>query len=304
MPRNFRIFPLIVAFLSAGFACVGMPVVAPPPEGSINTSVAQTVYADLTRNAPQSTSTATPELPTDTPSETPTETPTLTQTPSVTPFFTPTPFITLITVSTPTNCRNGPGKVYAMQGALMVGEIAEVVGRDPTGDYWYIRNPDSSPEFCWVWGKYATLTGPASTLPILTPPPTPTPTMTPLPTMTPTPSPAFKSDYIGLDSCGGSWWTEIKLKNKGSIPLKSVNISIKDRVTDIVVVNLADGFTNLDGCLSRATKDTLGLGDTYVLSAPAFTYDPTGHELKVVITLCSDTGQKGICVTNKFEFTP
>jgi hypothetical protein len=222
----------------------------------------------------------------------------------VTPFFTPTPFITLITVSTPTNCRNGPGKVYVMEGALLVGEIAEVVGRDPTGNYWYIRNPDSSPEFCWVWGKYATLTGPALTLPILTPPPTPTPTFTSLPTLTFTPSPAFKVEYAGLDMCNGSWWAEVKLKNKGSVPFRSVNISVKDKVTDIVVVNLADGFTNMDGCLLKSTKDMLGLGDTYLLSAPAFAYDPTGHELKATLTLCSDTGQKGVCTTSKIDFTP
>lgn len=191
-----------------------------------------------------------------------------------------------------------------MEGALLVGEIAEVYGRDPTGNYWYIRNPDSGLEFCWVWGKYATLTGPALLLPVFTPPPTPTPTFTPSPTLTSTPSPAFKAEYAGLDTCNGTWWVEIKLKNKGSVPLKSGNISVRDKATDVVVVNFADGFTNIDGCLSKSTKDTLGLGDTYLLSAPAFTYDPTGHELKVVLTLCSDTGQKGLCATSKMDVTP
>jgi hypothetical protein len=191
-----------------------------------------------------------------------------------------------------------------MEGALLVGEFAEVYGRDPTNSYWYIRNPDSGPEFCWVWGKYATLVGPTSLLPVFTPPPTPTPTLTPLPTFTPTPSPAFKATYASLDTCNGSWWVEIKLKNKGSVPLKSVNISINDKVTGVVVVNLADGFTNLDGCLTKNTKDILGLDDTYLLSAPAFIYNPTGHEINAILTLCTDTGQKGMCVTNKLNFTP
>lgn len=185
-----------------------------------------------------------------------------------------------------------------MEGALLVGEVAEVYGRDPTNNYWYIRNPDSDPEFCWVWGKYATLVGPALLMPVFTPPPTPTATLTPLP------SPAFKAEYAGLDTCNGSWWVEIKLKNTGSIPLKSVDISVKDKVTDLVLVNLADGFTNLDGCLAKTTKDTLKAGDTYLLSAPAFVYNPTGHKLVVTITLCSDTGQKGMCATDKIDFTP
>jgi len=191
-----------------------------------------------------------------------------------------------------------------MEGALLVGEVAEIFGRDPTGNYWYIRNPDTGSEFCWVWGKYATVTGPSLLLPVFTPPPTPTPTPTPLPTFTPTPSPDFKANYAGLDACNGNWWAEIKLKNKGSVPFKSVNISVSDKATGIVVVNLADGFTNMDGCPSRTTKDILAPGDTYLLSAPAFAYDPTGHELRAILTLCSDTGQKGICTTIKIGFIP
>jgi hypothetical protein len=191
-----------------------------------------------------------------------------------------------------------------MVGALFVGDFAEVYGRDATNNYWYIRNPDSKNDFCWVWGRYATLTGPILLLPIFTPPPTPTPTNTPLPTFTPTPAPAFRAEYASLDTCNGSWWVEIKLKNKGSIPLKSVNISVKDKVTEILLVNLADGFMNMDGCLAKITKDVLGIDDTYLLSAPAFIYDPTGHELRVILTLCSDTGQKGFCATDKFDVTP
>lgn len=298
------------ALLLASLACTGMPVFSTPDTATISTFFAQTVIADLTKNAPQatlsatfeatSTFTFTPEPPTFTPIETLTPTQTLTATPT----FTLTPLIPLISVSVPTNCRNGPGKVYEWVGALLVGEIAEVYGRDPTNNYWYIPNPDSGSEFCWVWGEYATLTGPILLLPVFTPPPTPTPTFTPLPTFTPTPFPAFKAEYAGLDTCNGSWWVEVTLKNKGTVPLKSVNISVNDKITGITVVNLADGFTNLDGCLSKTTKDTIGPGDTYLLSAPAFNYNPTGHELKVAITLCSDTGQKGLCATNKFEVTP
>jgi len=310
MSHTYRACFSVAALFFAGLACANMPVFSTPDTGAISTSAAQTVIADLTQNVPQatlsatfeatSTFTFTPEPPTFTPTETLTPTSTLTATPSLT--F--TPLVPLISVSVPTNCRNGPGKVYDMVGALLVGVVAEVYGRDPTNNYWYIRNPDSGSEFCWVWGEYATLTGPFLLLPVFTPPPTPTPTFTPLPTLTPTPSPAFKADYAGLDTCNGSWWLEITLKNKGTVPLKSVNISVNDKFTGIVVVNLADGFTNLDGCLSKTTQDVLGPGDTYLLSAPAFNYNPTGHEIKVAITLCSDTGQKGLCATNKFEAIP
>lgn len=292
----------VTVLLLVSLAC-SVPGSFTPDTNAINTSVAQTVIAVLTQNTFQATlplievtltSTFSPEPPTFTP----------TQTLTATPSFTSTPLVPLISVSVNTNCRSGPGKVYDMKGALLVGEIAEVYGRDPTNNYWYIRNPDSNPEFCWVWGKYATLVGPVLLLPVFTPPPTPTATLTPLPTLTPVPSPSFKAEYVGLDTCNGSWWTEIKLKNTGPIPFKSVDISIKDKLTDIVLVNLADGFTNLDGCLVKTTKDVLGSGDTYLLSAPAFTYNPTARNLLAVITLCSDTGQKGMCATRKVDFVP
>jgi hypothetical protein len=304
MLRAHRNFLAVLAFLFVSFACTFMPELSTPDIKLASTFAAQTVYADLTKDALTSVTSTISGQPMFTSTETPTGTITPTETLTVTPLFTPTPFRTIISVSTPTNCRNGPGKVYEMKGSLLVGAVAEVVGRDPTGEYWYIRNPDSDPEFCWVWGKYATLTGPSMTLPILTPPPTPTPTNTPLPTSTPTPSPVFKVAYSGLDSCNGSWWVEVKLKNKGTVPFKSVNISVKDKVTNVTVVNLSDGFTNLDGCLTKTTQDKLGVGDTYLLSAPAFTYDPTGHEILSIITLCSGTGQKGTCVTDKITFTP
>jgi hypothetical protein len=293
--------------LLASLACTNMPIFSTPDTAAISTFAAQTVIADLTQNAPQPTLSATLEstsTSTFTPTFTPTETLTPTSTLSATPTLTFTPLVPLISVSVATNCRNGPGKVYDLVGALLVGVVAEVYGRDPTNNYWYIRNTDWGAEYCWVWGGYATLTGPVLLLPVFTPPPTPTPTFTPSPTLTPTPSPAFKADYTSLDTCNGSWWLEIALKNRGTVPLKSVNISVTDKATGVVVVNLVDGFTNLDGCLSKTTKDTLGPGDTYQLSAPAFNYNPAGHEIKVVITLCSDTGQKGLCATNKFEVIP
>ena len=305
MSRSHQIYFPMAALLIASLACA-MPAATAVPDttGVLNTAVAQTVIAALTLNAPVATlsptlepmavSTFTPEPPTLTPTETVT----------ATLVFTSTPLVTLISVSVPTNCRNGPGKVYVMTGALLVGEYAEVFGRNPTNNYWYIRNPDSISEFCWVWGEYATLTGPTLQLPVYTPPPTPTATLTPLPTLTPTPSPSFKADYASLESCTGSWWVDIKLKNNGTISFKSVFISVKDMVTSVVQVQINDDFTDKNGCLETITRDKLAAGDTYLLSAPAFNYNPTGHKIEVTITLCSDTGQKGLCITRKMDFIP
>ena len=301
MVRFDRAFLAISVFLMIVLAC-SLPVVGLQDSDAISTSAAQTVISGLTQVAlsmilspteQEPTLTLTPELPTFTP----------TQTLTATAAFTSTALVPQLSVSVPTNCRNGPGKVYRMEGALLVGETAQVFGRDPTGGYWYIRNPDSGSEYCWVWSEYATLTGNTAFLPVYTPPPTPTSTNTPKPTFTPTPSPDFEAAYSNLDTCVG-WWVELKLHNTGSIPFKSMGITVRDTVTDIVLANFTDGFTNIDGCLSTTTRDTLGVGKTHVVSAPAFNYDASGHKIRATIILCSDIGQSGTCVTKTIHFTP
>lgn len=293
---------LTVFILSIVVMACALPAITIQDSGSISTAAAQTVVAGFVEAALSVTMSPTSQEPTFTSTlESPSLTPT--QTLTATLAFTPTALFPQISVSVPTNCRNGPGKVYRMEGALLVGEIAQVYGRDPTGRYWYIRNPDSGSEYCWVWSEYATLTGNTAFLPVYTPPPTPTSTNTPKPTFTPTPSPDFEAAYSNLDTCVG-WWVELKLHNTGSIPFKSMGITVRDTVTDIVLANFTDGFTNIDGCLSTTTRDTLGVGKTHVVSAPAFNYDPSGHKIRATIILCSDIGQSGTCVTKTIHFTP
>lgn len=278
----FKLNPILgaaVILMIAALACTTSSVsVATPVPGMLDTAVAQTVVVLLTQTA----------QPPVTGLESPTLTPTVVLSP--TPIFTATPAIPLITVSVDTNCRFGPGKVYDFTGALLVGEVAEVYGMDPTGNYWYIRNPDGD-GYCWVWGEYASVIGDPSVLPVYTPPPTPTPI------------PAFEASYDGLETCVG-WWVDIRLKNTGGVSFKSVSITLRDTTNNMVLAMSTDGFTNNDGCLSSTTKDNLHPGGTHTVSAPAFNYDPTGHEIRATITVCSDKGIKGTCVSQAIEFKP
>ena len=305
MSYSNRVFLAMIALLIFALSCA-MPTITLQDSGAISTAAAGTVIAGFTQTAllevlsptiQEPTLTFTPETPTYTP------TLTLTQMPTATEAITPTPLVPQISVSVPTNCRNGPGKVYPRVGALLIDQTAQVYGRDPTGKYWLIRNPDASSGYCWVWGEYATLTGSTAFLPVYTPPPTPTPTFTPLPTFTPTPSPDFEVAYTSLDTCVG-WWVELSLKNTGSFPFKSLGITIHDVDTDVVLANFTDAFTDINGCLSSNSRDTLGVGKTYVVSAPAFNYDPSGHKLRATVIMCSDTGQSGTCVTKTLNFKP
>lgn len=87
---------------------------------------------------------------------------------------TPTPSAVTLKVSVDTNCRTGPGKTYDIVTIFRIGKTGEVIGRNAASTYWVIRNPEGSGH-CWVWGKYASLTGPTASLPIWDPPATPTP---------------------------------------------------------------------------------------------------------------------------------
>lgn len=284
MLKSARILGAVTVLLIASLACSTQVSTVPTLDpGSINTSIAQTVSVGTTQTAQAFIDLAslTPSLvpPTATPSLTPT------------PVFTATPSVPLITVSVATNCRVGPGRVYDRIGALLVGEIAEVVGRDAAGNYWYIRNPDRPDGFCWLWGEYATLVGNTGALPIYTPPPTPTPI------------PDFTANFQRLETCTG-WWVDIELENTGGVTFRSVSITVRDRDTDTVVSLSADEFTNYNGCSGTRTQDNLNPGDKHIVSAPPFIYDPTGNELRATITLCSNEGLNGLCVTKVINFEP
>ena len=319
MSNSRSVLFIVITLLMASLACALPTTISLQDPNSISTAAAQTVIAGLTESAPSATTPAAqpspapmsaPETITSTPTETPTGTATFTSTPTVTftPTFTPTWTATVtltptssipqITVSVPTNCRSGPGLIYDWQGALLVGEVAQVYGRNASGNYWYIRNPDSPNNFCWVWGQYATVVGNILSLPIYAPPPTPTPTLTA------TPLPDFDASFSSTDNCNNNWWVEIKLKNTGSLDFKSVGMTVTDTVSGVVLADYADGFTDISGCLTSATRDTLAAGKTYVMSAPTFTYDPSGHKLRTTITLCSDLGQSGTCLTKTISFKP
>ena len=172
------------ALLLAGMAC-NLSLGPAPTQADVQevqTSVAGTLIAQLTLTPGQI-------QPTQPPVNTPEPLPSATITLTPTDTSTPTPSVPMISVTVNTNCRFGPGSIYDYLGALLEGETAEIVGRDPSGEYWYIRNPDDPAHFCWLWGEYAQPVGNFGSLPILTPPPSPTPTYTPTATATYTPTP-------------------------------------------------------------------------------------------------------------------
>lgn len=298
MPKTiFKLLLGLVLFIATQACAPPAPATSDP--NSIDTAVAQTLAARLTQTSQPGIPITGSESPSPSVTAGPTSTaivlpsPVLTSTPAVTPS------VAQISVSVPTNCRTGPGVVYDRVGGLQVGEVAEVVGRHATRDYWIIRNPDRPGELCWLWGEYATVSGNTNLLPVFTPPPSPTPSPTP------TPAPGFDASYGGMESCTGTgWWVDIELENSGGISFQSLSMTVTDTVTNDVLSLYADSFTNRDGCSVTDSRDDLPPGTTRLVSSPVFTSNPSGHELRVTMTLCSNSGQSGMCVTQTITFTP
>jgi hypothetical protein len=228
----------------------------------------------------------------------PSVTSTVTISPTTIVIASPTPVAPLISVSVPTNCRAGPGLPYHVEGYLLVGETAQIVARDPSGNYWQIPNPDDIGDYCWVWNGYATISGYTGGLPMYTPPPTPTPTATA------TPSPSFDLSYEGLVWCTSVWWAQIDIENTGPATFRSIEFTLRDLQLDTAVSDEANQFVTKPNCSSSTSEVTLSQDESVVVSSPALDNDPGGHNMRARVMLCTKTDLEGVCITKTLNFTP
>jgi hypothetical protein len=227
-----------------------------------------------------------------TPSETPL--PSLTPTPSVTP----SPLAPLVSVSGNTNCRTGNATVYDLVFIMMVGQTAEVVGRDAYGQYWVIQDPSHPTRSCWLWGHYATVTGDWSALPIVTPPPSPTPPPNP---------PGFTATYLSVTHCAPDYAFRFQVNNTGSITWESIRIVVTDNTTATTFTHILDSFRSYNGCGLESSVLSLAPGAGTVVAnvnPGQFSYNPAGHSITATVTVCSANGLGGTCLNQTINFTP
>lgn len=81
-----------------------------------------------------------------------------------------------VTARQNSNCRVGPGTVYAQYGFLLEGESAQATGR-LADDTWLVVQLDDRPEPCWIAANLLEFSFPPADLPSIIPPPTPTPAL-------------------------------------------------------------------------------------------------------------------------------
>jgi len=309
MRGNHRpLFLVVLVLLVASLACtIGS---APEETGDqelsqdeIDTQVAATVEAQRIGTLTAAAA-AGQAIPTDTqsPGEGEEDQTANTQTPTFT--ITPTQYLVpMVSVSTNTNCRYGPGSVYDPPvGALLVGESAEVVGIPPTPmNYIVIKNPDSSGN-CWLWTEYATIKGEITNLPVFSVPPTPTPK----PTKTPTPAgPQFIISYSNVHTCIGLQYATVKVRNTGSEIFESAQMYVVDldTSTDLYgpLSNSAPFLADSNDCPPAGS--TLNVNNSAFIAVSIGAAPPSGHTARFQVMLCTENGLGGDCKTHSVEFT-
>jgi len=70
----------------------------------------------------------------------------------------------------PVNCRFGPGTIYEIVDGLEPFQSALVAGKDYTGLWWYLHNPNNPGAMCWASASATDLEGEAESLPVVDPP--------------------------------------------------------------------------------------------------------------------------------------
>lgn len=256
------------------------------------TLVAQTLSAGGAV-APVNTDTLTPEA-------LPQATSTETLTPTIT--LTPTPEGVFLVVSQDTNCRfGGPYSSFRIITTVKTGQTVEVLSRNPENDSYFVKNPYDANSTCWLYGKYATLTGNSAALPVSTMHPTPTPTHTP------TPNQNFSLSFSGLENCGGSYGIKLFIRNTGGVMWQSISVTGSDTDTGFVISHSSNIFKEYTGCVPGVTQADLTPGEesfVLVVDPGQFGYDPSGNLIKLTVKLCSEDNLLGTCLSKNLSLTP
>jgi len=306
----------------------------------IITQAAETIAAQVAATFTQAAllaPTATPPPPTETPTETftptlppPTPTSTLSPTVVISPTVgagTPVAGAETPTASAPsgvqleavfaTNCREGPGTQYDVVSVLPAGVPVEVFGRDRSSVWWYIRNPEESGSFCWVWSATTEVQGDASQVGVQgvttqapaaqTAQPTAKGTQLaqagPTATATFASSNAFRVASVNIHQCSQPRMI-FGIDNRSGQVFESVEILIEDldRDRDLYGPEVEDEpFLDSDRDCS-AGADRLAAGDLGYVGAFLDRTAASGSRIRITLTFCTRDDLGGTCFVRVIEF--
>lgn len=98
--------------------------------------------------------------------------PASTEPPTASPTTTPspTPSVPQVTpISANVNCRSGDDVSYDAPSVLLMGQVAQIAGRNEDSSWWYIQDPTNPGGHCWVAASVVITSGNLASIPIIAP---------------------------------------------------------------------------------------------------------------------------------------
>jgi len=217
---------------------------------------------------------------------------------------TPTAIIALtgekvsISLAKNTICRTGPSTVYPSVTTIPAGQKINAIGKlANNSSYTYIENPSTPGSYCWVFSEGATTQGNRSDLLVIEPLPTPTPKS----------DMGFSITYSGIKECGDDYSFKVIVANTEKLVWQSIKLYIVDVKTERSITIISDHFDEYSNCQLDNSQGDLAKGERVFMTPfdPGhFDYSPYGKNFKIRVTLCSEKGLEGTCLTKEIKVQP
>ncbi|NPA26189.1 MAG: SH3 domain-containing protein [Chloroflexi bacterium] len=200
------------------------------------------------------------------------------------PLSSPTPQGLQLKTTGNVYCRSGPAVYYKAIAAFPPGTTLPVLGRTATeSNYWLVQTDMGLP--CWIWGKYADLTGgDPKDLPVMTPPPPP--------------PAAFIISVDRVGSCNGTWGLTLLIQNKGLLPLESIEATVMDQAKTFEYhypLNQSHRFVWWYNCELKGQNESIPPGGQGMITIPTDSQNLQGWPLVVRVRACTENELRGEC---------
>ena len=158
--------------------------------------------------------------------------------------------------------------------------------------------PGKSGQYCWVWADNVHIEGDASGVQVVTPPPVPV-----TPTFTPKPDVRFDPSFNNIHNCDSEPFAIFEIDNIGEEDFESMSLKIEDTDDDEVIYTASSDnpfMSSSDKCPDEG-DDSLEVDDIAWIGGNIDDGE-AGNDGTATITLCTQEGLKGICVTEDVDF--
>ncbi|MBI3160337.1 MAG: hypothetical protein HYZ26_12135 [Chloroflexi bacterium] len=204
------------------------------------------------------------------------------------------PDLTLITLAE-MNCRFGPATGWAVKQLLPAGQTYPILGRNSDSSWVKIQTGAGE---CWL--AVTSNIDPSGDISLLALAPTPG-----LPTNTaaPTQAPGLRAGRAIIVDCDGRNFIAVPVESTGGLTFQSGSIAVT-RVSDSKQVGYRDSNNLFGASQNSCGGGNASLGPGQLGWVTVLVQTPATEALRIIVTLCTEPGQKGDCYKQAINFNP